>query len=692
MAFEVTDNQTGKVIIFEEKPSEQDLEEAFALEPSPNIVKGKLSGDIGYEYEKPSVPPGIEPPLETGEPRPAKSIIGRGEAAAVGGMVGAKIGAPVLPPYGMLAGGALGAAAGSLSLDSFTSLKAMLEGRSEDIPTATEQVGAAAREGYLDLAFGMAGAAFQPIKFARALLSKISGLATPIAKEIQAKAAKFGIGVGAVDVGGTLPQAYAKTIGVFPWSGTPFRKAEIAKRKQISGAIENILDTFGPNKIMSDLGIDMVAAARGAHRSFRSTSAVLYKNVENAIEQAARQDIIPTDIVREVASGFAEQAKKGTIKIPIGKKQIATHLVDSKGQPILKTIINFKELPRASQETVIKFIDNLRSLPETITPTQYRQLKGDLSDLIGKNLRDGWDVKQLTEIKGALETGFNNLRTDLLPAGQGEAIKDFLTTANKFYSKGIVQFQTKVAKTFERVDKTIFKVGAETPGSLNADEIYQVAVNLKSPKQIGELTKLVGNKNMKAAASLHFETAVGSSTKQTSLLGEQYNTIDPFELEKSLGLVGASKQKLAGVNELYKIGGVNLKDITDLIDVMKRIEEIRNPSEFIRRRLILAGMSGAAAVGGAGFIAGGGPVTIGAMTLLSRHFSKIFADPKKLKLMTTAMDEAKNAIFRQSSLGRLTKMLVVEEKQESKPLVGTYKKGTIELEPKSEPELYLEER
>jgi hypothetical protein len=49
------------------------------------------------------------------------------------------------------------------------------------------------------------------------------------------------------------------------------------------------------------------------------------------------------------------------------------------------------------------------------------------------------------------------------------------------------------------------------------------------------------------------------------------------------------------------------------------------------------------------------------MTLLGRHYSKIFADPRKLKQLTTAMDEAASGALRMSNLGRLTKALISEE-------------------------------
>ena len=560
-----------------------------------------------------------------------------------GGMAGSGAGMLLGGPLGMIIGGGIGAAAGSAGYDVTKSVKAMIQGKPEEVVGPVEQFQTMSRESAMDIGFSMLGAFAQPVKWSRALLAKASGLSSEASQALQQTAQRLGIGLGAVDVGGALPKGFAKTIGVFPWTGTPMRRAQIQKLSDTQKAINRTLDTFGPNYATSQaIGIDMVEAAKGTYKGFRTVSAGLYNNLTDAIEQAARQDVIPTKNIRTIASDLLEQAKRGEIILENGEI-----------------------LPRVAKEQVEKYLGNLPMLPELITPHQYKQLKKELSDFINKTIKDGWDVKQLTQVKGALETDFRSLRLDLLPPDQGKAIQEAQQIADKFFSKGIVKFQTPATQVFERVDKHIFEAGAERLGKLNPDEIYNVAVNLKSPKQIQDLTALVGQGNMKKAAAYHFDTAITGATQNVELMGRNISFVDPIKLEAALGFTGASRQKLAGIREFYRTAGVNMNDVQDLISVMKRVEAIGNPAEFVRRRVILQGITGAGAmagIGGGTLMKGvpGGMLTAGALTLFSRHMSKIFANPVKLRQLTIAMNEAANNSLRMAMLGKLTKALVDE--------------------------------
>jgi hypothetical protein len=584
--------------------------------------------------------------------RVLKEFGSRGTAVAVGGTAGAVAGTAA-GPMGTIAGGALGAAAGSAVYDNVSNLVAALRDRPEEVVDAMGVTKNMLGEGAMDAAFSMGGALAQPIRFGRALLAKLSGVTSEASQSIQRTAERLGIGVGAVDVGGGLPKGYARSVGIFPFTGTPLRRGEKGKLQEASDAVNRTLDAFGPADTMNQIGVDMVAAARGAREEFKGTASQLYKTFEESVANASRQDIIPTQFVREDGSmggiviyalEAAAQAERGAVRLADG------------------TI-----MPRAGTEGVTEFLEKLKDLPYLITPAQHRQLTQDLSDLIGKNLKDGADVKHLMEAKRSMEEGFANIRTDLLGEGEGEVVRRSLDAANGFYAKGIVQFQTRAAQSFERVDRLIFSSGAEKAGSLNADEVYKVAVNLRSPQQIQDLTKLVGQPNMKRAAARHFDDAVVASKSDIELMGDTFSVVDPAALERQLGLTGARRNQIEGLREFYKTAGVDLDQVTDLISVMKKIEGVGNASEFVRRRALLGGASavtGALGGVGAGVVAGGvpgGAVTALGMTLLSRHMSKVFASPEKLKLMTSALDEAADATLRRAALGKLVNALVDED-------------------------------
>ena len=641
-----TNPETGeKVILQGGQWVPMDVEGAAPPAQSPQAASVDLSTPSPESYAQ-ATPMGESKSL-------GDEFFSRSTFTTAGGMVGGAIGAPA-GPGGVIAGGALGAAAGSATFDNVTNLVNAFNENPEEVIGGREVVENMLQEGSTDATYAMVGSLLQPIRFSRALIGKLSGLTSDGAKMIAKEAERLGIGLGAVDVGSGLPKAAARSIGIFPFSGTPFRTGEKAKTQEAVAATQRLIDDFGPVANMQEIGVDMYAAAKGANKEFRKTAGELYDNFRNVVKGAARQDIIPTQVVRDDNSvgGVAAKARE------LAEQIEASALRDRSG----------KIIPSPDDQGAADFIKKLQELPELITPDQYRGLNSDLSDLIQKRIKDGADVYQLTEVKKALEESFASIRTDLLPPGQGAEVKDALDAANSFFSKGITKFQTRAAQSFERVDRFVFGKGAEQTGSLNADELARVAVNLKSPQQIKDLTSLVGKKTMRRAAATHFNEAVAQARQEVHVMGETVSIVDPTRLRSVLGLSGArAKGETEGLKEFYATAGVDLDDVKSLINVIERIEGIGNASEFVRRRMMLGGagsLAGVAAGVGGGVVAAGatgGVSTAIGLTILARHASKIFADPKKMKLMISAMDDAANATQSRAALARLVKTLVEED-------------------------------
>ena len=599
----------------------------------------------------------IEPPREQpgfGE-QVAREVTSRPATVGAGAMAGAGIGAktgtafapvtgPVGPLVGSVVGGAIGAGAGSAAFDSIRNIKAALEDNPEDVLGAIETSKRALKESQYDAMFGLGGALAQPVRFGRRLLNRWSGLTTKESQALQKKAKDLGIGVGAIDVGGALPRGYGKSVGVFPVTGSPLRREEIKKVGDIDRAVERIANTMAPNYHTSQaIGTDMFDAAMKQSRKFTQVQNNLYKTARKQITQAAeasgRHDIIPTENVKKYADAVEESLRQGDI-----------------------TLLDGSALPRAANQEAMDFVTKLRELPDTITLEQFERLKRrDLSKLMSKHAKDNVDVGYLAATKGALEQDFRNMRLEAFPEHEASRIRNTLKVADNFHAKGQTLFSKPAAQKMTRVDKTIYRAGAEQPGSLNADEIYHTAINLRSPDQIRDLTELVGKKNMQNAVRYHFETAVQNARQTEQIMGMNFDVINPQSLERQLGVYGAKSHQREGVKELYKQAGVNFKQVEDLISVINRLEHIGNAAEFVRRRAILGGVAaGGAAVAGAGgavATAGipGGAVTLGAMTMLSRHYSKIFASPEKLRLMQTALDESIKAGPRRAAYSRLIK-------------------------------------
>ena len=603
-----------------------------------------------------------EEPQKPFAQRALNALNTRETAAALGGTAGTILGTATMPVTGVagpIAGGALGAAAGSNLFDNFTNLKNHLTGSEDPVIGMEQTTRNALGEGLTDAAFSMGGALAQPVRLGRMVISRLSGLNEKASRELMMIAEEAGIRLGAVDVGGTFPKGWAKTIGVFPFSGTPMREAEIQKLGDVNKAVNNILDTFAPNeKLTSEIGLDMYEAAKNSRQEFRNVSAEMYNGLKNLISDSKNPRIIPTVFTDE------EGAVKGLKVFAIEQNDAAR-----RGAILLN---DGTLLPRKQSDELAGFFEKLALLPDLINPTQFERLSDDLKYLIEKNLSDGYDIKVLSQAKKALRDGFDNLRTDILPPGEAQSIKESAERVNDFYSKGIVKYQTVVAKTFERVNKFIFRAGADEAGSLNADEIYHAAINLRSPQQIKDLVSLVGRGNVANAAQRHFDIATEAARTEVKILGKSFYALDPNVLERKLGLVGAGSKNLEGVEELYKMGGVKIEDIKTLIGVMKKIEGIGDPAEFVRRRIVLGGVAGAAgvlgiggAVAGGSALAGGdggeaaahGIITATALTLFGRWGSRILSDPDKLKLLTGALDESRAAIPRRANLARLTNLL-----------------------------------
>ena len=610
---------------------------------------------------------GPQEPEKTFSQRAMESLTTRETAAALGGTAGTIIGtatAPVTGWVGPVVGGGLGTMAGASLFDNVTNLRNYILGNPERIgleETTRNLMG----EGLTDMAFSLGGAVAQPLRIGRSIIAGMSGLREKASMELMLAAEEAGIRLGAVDVGGSFPKGYAKTIGVFPFSGTPFRRAQIEKLGDVNKALDDILDTFGPNeKLASEIGLDMYEAARTSRDEFRRVAGDLYSGLRSMIEDAKNPHIIPTVFTGE------EGAVRGLKIYAIEQNDLAR-----RGTILLK---DGTFLPRPQSEEIASFFEQWARLPDLINPTQYERLTDDLKTLIQKNLKDGYDVKQLSEAKKVLREGFDHLRTDLLDVGEGEAIKKAAETANNFYSKGIVKYKTVVAKTFERVNKFIFRAGADEAGSLNADEIYHTAINLRSPQQIQDLVKLVGKENVANAARENFRLATDAAGVDVKIMGQNFKAIDPAILERQLGLTGAGRKKVEGLNELYKTAGVDPGGIKNLIGVIKKLEGIGDPAEFMRRRVTIGGIGAAAAVLGVGGAAAGGSIlggsasdgaashgllTVVGISLLGRYGSKILADNQNLKLLNSSLDESLGAVPRRANLARLINVLVNNEPQ-----------------------------
>ena len=607
---------------------------------------------------------------------------------AVGGMGGAALSLPGAPlagpaaPVVPLAGGALGSAEGSVAYDAINNF--LMEqgvvkgemglGKPAVLPEITQDAVDAAR---WDAVFGAGASVIRPILGARRLIGKISGVFRDEAQLLMNMARDKGIDLGIADIGGSVPKGFLKTVSVFPFSSTPAAKAQIAKQGQAIDAVERVLDDLAPTATIStDLGLDLSKAAQATRGEFVRVSGDLYTTFRELAKKASVKEIIPTEESVKTATELYGEIAGGEIKIGTGNRA--------------------RTLESPSPEAIVKFeryISDLQELPGLITIQQYQKQVQDLGAVMDELSAAGLDVRRAGMLKKAFEGDLNNIRADLLPTDEANAIKAALKTANNWFSKGIVDFsgpvnvppgfkgqptfETPTAGKFERADKRIFQPGAARPGTINEDELYSVVTNLRSPQAITDLRALVGDDAMRSVARRHLQTAAEQSTVTAKIGSFEETIIDPYLLEKNLGLAGTKLEKNLGLEKLLEISGAKVEDVKNLITSMKSIEDLGDPSSFVRRRAILGGSSAVlgASAGFGGSVAqktaktagvAAFALTAGTITLLTRHISKIFTSPDALKNVLEALDTARDTTARQAAFGRILKF-VGQDKETGQP-------------------------
>jgi hypothetical protein len=350
-------------------------------------------------------------------------LLSRELFGAVGGILGTAAGIPAAPEtlgLSVVAGGQLGAAGSSMVFDTLQDLLSET-GLIEPSPRSTvEKLEAAAREAFIDFMFAGVGAGVRPILQSRQALSRFFGLNDPAVRQLLFKADLLGIKLGAVDLGGTLPKTYAATISVFPWSGgAGLRRGIKAKSRQAQRAINNILNTLAPNSTLAGaLGIDTGRAARNVRQEFKRIADKLYTNFSGLASKASVKEIIPTVHLKKVAGDMATEADAGRIFLGVGG-----------------------ELPAVHGQRIKEWLKKVENIPQEITMAQYRRLSEEFKEIMGSASAAGADVRNAKIFKDALEYDLNNIRVDLLPPGEGEAIRRSLEVANNFYAKGLIEFQ-----------------------------------------------------------------------------------------------------------------------------------------------------------------------------------------------------------------------------------------------------------
>jgi len=463
-------------------------EELFAIAgiapppPTPAVAPETIGLPFGINVEKEGL-------AELGQSF-GRGLLSRPAFQGAGGTLGAALGIP-LGPGGVLAGGGLGAAGGEAAFNVLQS--AGLAPTDVKTPrSAAEAFTRPIKAGVEDVAFagglgvaGQAARAVGPTVKKGAL--KIAGAMTPEAKEVKRMARDLNVPVGSINVTPRdAVRSFAKVAGVFPFVGTPIRKAQKVSQDAIARRFSDILDEMAPTATLADAGIDLTKGAKSQFNKFRAESKALYQAFEDTVDDLPVKDVIDGNIVRNVAEDVIGRQAAGQVQLRTGEA-----------------------LSAPGTDPLGNFIGQLTQLPDNMTIPQLREVQRGLKDVMGRAAADGWDLSRGIEIKKSLEQAMNNPNFDrvIQSVGDNPAIaqqikdaSDALVNANRHFGENMSRFGTATAKKFGRVEKNIFGPGFKKAGSKEPDEIAKGVFNVKSPIALQNLRDVTGEKAFRKAA------------------------------------------------------------------------------------------------------------------------------------------------------------------------------------------------
>ncbi len=566
--------------------------------------------------------------------------------ALAGGTLGAPLGLP-----GVVGFGALGAGAGALAGPNIrNAARALgLEGVSPPVSNV-ELAEKVLDEVILDMSFGvgipaLGAAAKVASPFVKPLaepISKIlrSGKTTLLKamgvgeKELaEATAARnIGVGLGVQDVSKTERARFlARTVGRFPLIAGVFQKAGLRRAAQTIEAQNRLWVRMGPTANMADLGIDLNKAADTRFQVFRNEINGMYGEA--------------LKLAKATGATLPVAGMKGRATI-LKKEFFERHAeIGKDGAPFL---------PKpAKANPAWKFLESLQRIDKRISIERYDGLMTDLDTAMTQAKKDGFDVNMLYEFKKTAEKAINKLDNP-------EAATLFQEADATFHRVMREVFETPTAQAFNRIEKARFKAKVlSTPGRINADETFKIAVNMDSPQAIRDLKSLIADGKdptiWNRTVRRWMDNVWNDSLKPDLIRaaeGDPDAAFVPGKIRNTLGLGDKTGSRYASLVEAFKGTDVKMGEVEEFVGVLENALRVNPPpiSMFAGRRVMLGGigaLKGLLLPGAAGAIAGspggllgsGAGVIVGVTTvLILRGAGKIVTSPRMLNLAKNALD------------------------------------------------------
>lgn len=625
----VQDPQTGEDLIFEITGERPTAQEAAAINRA--LQRNQVQTTFAPPPER-SFLSKATVPVNINQLQPA--FVGAG--ATLGGAAGSPLG-----PVGIGGGGILGAALGQGAFEA-TALageKLGLVGPGAPLAGSAPRggpIGAtnrAAREmAFESVGMGIATGARPLVRGALRGIARIGSRGERVASQAQS----LGVGLGVEDVTErTSIRGFRKVLGRFPIIGGPFKTADLRKARQIGEALDSKLIRLGPSVTEAELGTNLKSAAGRKFKFLKGEISNLYDEAFDAARQSGAT--IPLDNTKAAAEELVSEA---TMRRPM------IRLDDGR----------LVAMPKPVRSKMLEFAKNLNRLEDHVTVDQYDELTKDLADLMDLSRKQGLPFKRGFEIKKALEADLKEI-TDASVAGS-------LRQADRRWGALMRLADRPTGQRFRRVEKNIFGPGFEDPGTAEADQLFGLVFNSKSPRAISDLRHLVGDRTFQVALRRHIENAVDAS----SVASKDGIFLNVKTLRNMLGLGKTQKSQRAALSVALRGTGVSIDEIDALVDVVDAASRngVIDVSQFIARRATLGGfravtralLPGASFTGGAAAAATGHVgVASGIATVYGlRKLGQVITSPRLLRSLTTALQPNLTAQQRNAALLRFTQL------------------------------------
>lgn len=485
----------------------------------------------------------------------------RSALTAGGGIAGGLAGAPGGPAT-MIAGVGLGAAAGGYLANMIDDLRGTIDPATGLPPTDMDKLTGPLYDAVID-----AGLSAAPVvgpwgvKKGKELFARLLKL-PPNAKEVAQDAADIGLDIGVANLATEGPaHTLVNSLGRMPFVGAQAKASSVTQAKRIVAAKNDLFGT-----VMNESSM--------AHWSEEAVIQASLKFDDFAVKSQTRYD-----------RAFQVGEKAGTI---IKSEELR----DSAG----KALKHITERPGGSTaripDGVRDDLDWIMNLPEKITTMEAYKARV-MMETARRKLATQTNVtyEPLKEVEGAARS--------LLRRNTSTAAKA-MNAADDFFDEGVTAYATPVGQKFGKIDRNIFGVGIDKPGTMNIDEFHKLVENTTSPTAVRQLRELSGDKTVHSLARQRLDDAwdiAEKGTEKSAWFGMTTRLkFDADKFSDSLGLFNKRSPVYRTTEEMLRGTDVTMDGLEKFARLAKAVGQapLSDASTFVARGATLAAASGIA--------------------------------------------------------------------------------------------------